>query len=142
MGQAARDLNLTVLHDNGSRQAGLKAGMEVLIETKLPKKVTLVLRATVRAVEDTPPRHEEKGRFTLALGDLFGFHTPSAAVEERVSGDVQECCYADAKALPAHEMVAWLCSSDEQVACRTDVGNHPLSPSFRALGSTQFLSFC
>ena len=111
-------LELWVFHDNGSRQSVLETGMEVLLETNLPSRVatTLVLRATVLGTMDTSQMHEQKGRFTMVLGELRGYLLPSDKVRMRTNGDLQEWCYPDSSTMPADEIVAWVCTSQESIA--------------------------
>ena len=133
MSSSPADLELWVFHDNGSRQAVLEAGMEVLLETELPResgaapKTTFILRAGVRGAVSTSAAHEQKGRFTMVLGDLRGYLLPSETVRMRTNGDLQEYCYPDDASIPADEIVAWLCSSQESIAIifspvRSDTG--------------------
>lgn len=128
-------LELWVFHDNGSRQGVLEAGMEVLLETVLPRggdpgapKTTFVLRGEVLGAMETSAAHEQKGRFTMVLGALKGYLLPgSASVRMRTNGDLQEWCYPDDGSVAADELVAWLCASEESIAIifspvRSDTG--------------------
>jgi hypothetical protein len=107
-------MNLSVLHDNQSRQDSVQPGMEVLIESRLrDKRTDLIIRATVLSTHDTARINEQKGRLCMVLTDLIGYLNPSEEVKTRINGDLEECCYPDRSesTMSDSDLVGWICSS-------------------------------